>query len=152
MRYKMFTLLLTIISFTRPAQNDDSLTIRGIADEILLNRKAYDNLHTLTKQVGGRLTGSPQTYKAGAWAQKALQQAGADQVQLQACLVPHWVRGGKDEAWVIAPGKKNQPLDVLALGNSVGTGPKGIQAPAILINSFDELEQRKDEIKGKIVF
>jgi hypothetical protein len=152
MRLKLFTLLFTIVSLAGYAQNDDTATIRAIADEILLHGKAYDNLRTLTKQVGARLTGSPQTYKAEAWGQKALQQAGADQVKLQACLVPHWVRGGKDEAWVVSGGKKGQAFDVLALGNSVGTGPKGIQALVMLVNSFDELEQRKAEVKGKIVF
>ncbi|THU41313.1 M20/M25/M40 family metallo-hydrolase [Niastella caeni] len=151
MRFKLFTALL-IVSATGYAQNEDSLKIRAIANDILLHGKAYDNLHILTKQVGARLTGSPQTYKAEAWGQKALQQAGADRVISQSCLVPHWIRGGKDEASIVLPGKKNQPLDILALGNSVGTGPKGIQAPVVLVNSFDELEQKKATLKGKIVF
>src|SRR5258708_10659847 len=43
-------------------------------------------------------------------------------------------------------------LDILALGNSLGTGAKGIEAPVVVIHSFEELEQRKNEIKGKIVF
>jgi hypothetical protein len=34
----------------------------------------------------------------------------------------------------------------------VGTGSKGVYAPVVLIHNFDELEQRKDELKGKIVF
>lgn len=152
MRFKLFTLLLTIITLTGHAQNEDSLKIRAIANEILLNSTAYENLRVLTKQVGARLTGSPQTYKAEAWGQKSLQQAGADRVITQACLVPHWIRGGKDEAWITLPGKKNQHLDVLALGNSMGTGPKGIQAPLVLVNSFEELEQKKASLKGKIVF
>lgn len=151
MRFKLFTLLLTIISLAAYAQHEDSLKIRAIANEILLHGKSYENLHNLTKQVGARLTGSPQTYKAEAWGRKTLQQAGADHVISQSCLVPHWIRGGKDEAWIALPGKK-QPLDILALGNSVGTGPKGIQAPVILINSFEELEQKKAAVKGKIVF
>ncbi|HKP32044.1 MAG TPA: M20/M25/M40 family metallo-hydrolase, partial [Chitinophagaceae bacterium] len=37
-------------------------------------------------------------------------------------------------------------------GNSNGTGSKGVNAAVILVNSFDELESRKDEVKGKIVF
>lgn len=150
MRFKLFTLLLTIIPFIGHAQQDDSLKIRAIANEILLHSQAYENLRVLTKKVGARLTGSPQTYKAEAWGQNALQKAGADRVIAQSCLVPHWVRGGKDEAWVV--GSKTQPLDILALGNSMGTGPKGIQAPVVLINSFEELEQKKAEVKGKIVF
>jgi hypothetical protein len=81
-----------------------------------------------------------------------LQEAGADKVYLQECNVPHWVRGGKDEAKFISGDNKSVSLDVLALGNSVGTGAKGITAGVLLIHSFEELEKRKNEIKGKIVF
>jgi len=103
--------------------------------------------------IGARLTGSPQMYKAEAWGQQALKQSGAEKVWLQECRVPHWIRGGSDQGWATIPGKKDRmTLDVLALGNSMGTGLKGVTAPVILVNSFDELENRKDEIKGKIVF
>lgn len=43
-------------------------------------------------------------------------------------------------------------MDILALGNSIETSSKGITAPVIIINSFEELEQRKEAVKGKIVF
>lgn len=135
---------------------EDSLLIRRLSDEILVNGKAYANLRTLTKTIGGRLSGSPQYYQAEAWGLQALQVAGADKVYLQECMVPHWVRGGKDEAqWTVA-GKSVEAggasIDILALGNSKGTGPQGIAAPVVLIRSFEELSQRKEEIKGKIVF
>src|SRR5687768_16901157 len=152
MRFQLFITVLTIISLTARAQQEDSLFIRAIADEILVNGRAYENLRVLTKQVGARLAGSPGMVKAEAWGQKTLQQSGSDKVWLQQCMVPHWVRGGKDQAWVINSQKKNPKLDVLALGNSVGTGPKGISAPVMLVNTFEELEQRKEEVKGKIVF
>ncbi|MBS1948040.1 MAG: M20/M25/M40 family metallo-hydrolase [Bacteroidetes bacterium] len=142
-------ILSSVLSFS---QSEDSVFIRKIADEILVNGKAYSNLHELTKTVGGRLSGSPGMYKAEAWGMKTLKDMGADKVWLQECMVPHWVRGGKDEAKLILPGNKETPLDVIALGNSVGTGSKGVTARAILINNKAELEQRKDELKGKIVF
>jgi hypothetical protein len=57
-----------------------------------------------------------------------LRNAGADDVTLQECIVPHWVRGGKDKASVTyknANGKtETMQLNVLALGNSVGSGAK----------------------------
>lgn len=138
------------------AQQDDSLFIRAVADEILVSGKAYENLRVLCKTVGGRLAGSPQTAKAESWGMNALQQAGADRVYLQQCMVPHWDRGGKDVAWIQYKDEKGKQvttnLDVLALGNSLGTGKAGVKAPIILINNFDELEKRKDEVKGKIVF
>src|SRR5262249_12505689 len=131
--------------------------IRRIADEILTNGKAYDNLHDLTKKIGGRLSGSPQMVKAEKWGLRVLQQSGADKAWLQECMVPHWVRGGKDEANAVynttsKTQTAHKKLSILALGNSVGTGAKGITAKVLLVNSFDDLEAKKDQVKGKIVF
>ena len=150
-RCRSFTIVLSLCYLTGFAQTDDSMMIRKIADEILTNGKAYEDLRVLCKTVGARLAGSPQMYKAEAWGQKALQNAGADKVWLQQCQVPRWTRGGKDESYIYNQSKK-QSLDILALGNSLGTGPKGITAPGIVINSFEELEQKQNNIKGKIVF
>ncbi|HRH61404.1 MAG TPA: M20/M25/M40 family metallo-hydrolase, partial [Chitinophagaceae bacterium] len=90
------------------------------------------------------------------WGKKALLNAGADAVIMQECMVPHWVRGGKDIAVVIYKDESGKPqtlqLNVLALGNSAGSGAKGVKAPMLRVHSFDELEQVKDEVKGKIVF
>jgi hypothetical protein len=52
---------------------------------------------------------------------------------------------------VIAAGKRTS-LQVIALGNSVGTKRGGITAPMLLVNNFEELEKKKDEVRGKIVF
>jgi carboxypeptidase Q len=130
---------------------DDSLLIRRLADTILTDGQAYGNLRLLTKTVGARLSGSAGYYKAEKWGQQALGAANADKVWLQECMVPHWIRGGKDSASWSTRGRRTG-LDVLALGNSQGTGPTAIQAPVVLINNFDELEQQKDKLKGKIVF
>ncbi len=137
------------------------MMIRTIANEILLNGKAYDDLRNLTKNIGQRLSGSAQTYKAEAWGLETLTAAGADRVWLQECMLPHWIRGGADKAEAVinlaTKGSRNyipgiKKLDVIALGNSMGTGPKGIRAETIEIRSFEELEAKKNEIKGKIVF
>jgi len=149
--YRLLLAICSVLFSSAVFAQEDSLFIRKLADEILVNGKAYTNLHTLTKSIGGRLSGSPQTYKAEQWGRQVLQDAGADKVYLQECKIPHWVRGGKDEAKLIT-GNKEIPLNVLALGNSVSTGAKGITAPVLLINSFDELEQRKNEVRGKIIF
>lgn len=138
-------------SLSLMAQSDDSITIKKISDDIFLNGKAYENLRVLTKTIGGRIAGSPQMYQSEAWGEKALREAGADKVWLQECKVPHWTRGAKESATLVS-GNKKMNLDVLALGNSVGSDGKTIKAPVLLINSFDELEQKKDQVKGKIVF
>jgi len=133
---------------------EDSILIRRLADTILTDGRTYGNLRLLTKTVGARVSGSAGYYKAEKWGQQALQEAAADKVWLQECMVPHWVRGGKDSAsWAVSGGVGTRGgLDVLALGNSQGTDAKGINAPVVLIHNFDELEQKKNELKGKIVF
>jgi len=97
-RLLLFCFLL--ISGSCFAQTEDSLFFRKIADEILVNGKAYENLRVLCKTVGARLSGSPGMYKAEDWGIKTLNAMGADKVYMQECKVPHWVRGGKDEAWI----------------------------------------------------
>jgi carboxypeptidase Q len=156
-------LLVTINGFGQgpAASAADSALIRRLADTILTDGSAWANLRTLTKKVGARLSGSPGFYKAEKWGQAALNDALADKVWLQECMVPHWIRGGKDSAsffgGLLGSGGSSivldvQGLDVIALGNSLGTGPQGITAPVVLINNFDELEQHKNDLKGKIVF
>lgn len=133
----------------------DSIFFRQLADDVLSSPAAYENLRVLCKTVGGRLAGSPGMYKAEAWGEQAMKAAGADKVWKQPVQVPHWDRGGKDEAWyqyTDQNGKKQKvTLDILALGNSMGTGKNGLLKKAVLINSFDELEQKKDLIKDALV-
>jgi carboxypeptidase Q len=156
MRYLAGLVILLTLDYTTKAQSDDSVMIAKISDDVLVQGKIYNNLRVLCKTVGARLSGSPQMYKAEQWGVATLKTSGADKVFLQECMVPHWIRGGADQAYITykdASGKAiKQRLDVLALGNSEGTGKAGIKAPLILISDFSELEKRKDEIKGKIVF
>ncbi|MBM3158184.1 MAG: M20/M25/M40 family metallo-hydrolase [Bacteroidetes bacterium] len=137
------------------AQSMDSIFIRQLADEIFLRSKAYENLRVLTKNIGPRLAGSSGMVKAEKWGLAAMQSAGADQAWMQACMVPHWVRGGTDKATTMVntvAGKRGVSLDVVALGNSFGSGPNGITAEVVEVKSFEELELKKDQVKGKIVF
>jgi hypothetical protein len=152
---RKIVLILLVASFTTSikAQKEDSAFIKRISDEIMTNGKAYDNLYQLTKNIGGRLAGSPGMVKAEKWGLNKMQESGADKAWMQECMVPHWLRGGKDEATAKGPQiKKNKALDVLALGNSMGSGKNGVTADILLVNSFDELETKKDQVKGKIVF
>jgi hypothetical protein len=146
------TLLLLCPLLATAQYRDDSVTIRKISDEILRNGKAYELLYQLTKQVGGRLAGSPQFAKAIGWGKDVMEKNGADNVWLQECMVPHWVRGGADRAVIVSvDGKKtSRALDVLALGNSLGSGM--VTAPVLAVADFDDLERRKDDVKGKIVY
>jgi carboxypeptidase Q len=135
------------------AQSNDSVMIKKLSDEILLKAEAMQNLYSLCKSVGTRLSGSAGWYKAEKWGLQVLQEAGAEKTYLQQCMVPHWVRGKKEFAGYKTKKRGAYPVfDVLSIGNAVGTGDKGVLAKVIEVKNFEELNQRKDEVKGKIVF
>ena len=77
-----------------------------------------------------------------------LRKEGLDNVHGEVVTVPHWVRG-EESAELIEP--RNYPLAILGLGYSVGTPAEGITAEVLVVRSFDELKERADEAKGKIV-
>lgn len=161
MRKVTLIALFSLASIASDAQKEDSVFIRRIADEILLNGKAYDNLNYLTKKIGPRLAGSPGMVKSEQWAVKLMRESGADKAWQQECMVPHWLRGAKDEATATYSAPltgatktvlKTKGLDIVALGNSIGSGKNGIKADVLLVDSFEDLDKKKEEAKGKIVF
>jgi len=150
---KFLAALFTLIALNAFSQND-SVTIKKIYSEVLKNSTSYSNLNYLCKNIGGRLSGSPQAEKAVEWAFKAMKEAGADTVYLQECMVPHWVRGEKEVGQALNPTTKEvKNLSICALGSSVGTPEEGITAKVIEVKSYEELEKLgKKNIEGKIVF
>ncbi len=151
---KLFLLILFAPILSMAQYADDAAFIKNLSNDVLKNGQAYDLLRYLTKNIGGRLAGSPQFDKAVLWGEKTMKSLGADRVYLQECMMPNWNRGGKDIASVVSIDGKtsNRTLDVLALGNSMGTGVKALKAEVIAVADFAELEAKKDQVKGKIVY
>ena len=150
---KLFFLVFCWPFLTQAQINQDSITIKKMSDEIMTNGKAYDLLRQLTKQIGGRLAGSPQQQNAAIWGQRNMAAFAPDKVYMQPCKTPNWQRGGKDFASVVSVNGKvmNRPLAALALGNSLGSNGL-VESELLAVADFDELEKRKDEVKGKIVY
>lgn len=145
-------LVLGSTQLLRAQTNTDSLMIRRIYDEALSNGKSYEWLRYLTKQIGPRLSGSAGAAKAVTWTKQVMEQEGFDRVFLQDVMVPHWVRGAKEEAY-IQSGKQKINVPIAALGGSVATPAKGIKAGVIEVKSFQELRALgKEKVQGKIVF
>lgn len=146
-------LLVAATLFSALAQANDSLTIRHISDDIMLNGGCYDNLHTLCKNIGHRLSGSAQAAQAVIWGQKAMETAGADRVWLQAVDVPRWVRGKESLKLPLGPNNSFISVPMLSLGNSEGTKGKALKASIIMVNNFEEFKNLTEaEVQGKFVF
>lgn len=135
-------------------QNEDAFFIRDIYDQALTNGNAYDWLAYLTQNIGPRLGGSPEAAAAVEYVRQILDTMGMDTIWLQPCMVPHWERGEPEVGRIVNSSRMGTvELNVLALGNSVGTGPEGITAEVVEVQSLEELaELGRARIEGKIVF
>lgn len=146
------TFLLSTLNLQ--AQDADSVMIRKIYNEVLTNSECYQNLAYLCSNIGGRLSGSPQAAQAVDWGKAVMEGLKLDRIELQPVTVPHWVRGEKEQAFIIntKTGIK-QETQICALGGSIATPQNGIEAEVIEVMNFEELEKLGiEKIKGKIVF
>jgi len=135
------------------AQNNDSIMMRKIADEVLLHGKCYSWLDYLSNKIGGRLSGSPQAAAAVEYTYQVMEGLGADSVFKQECMVPHWVRGAKETAKILTSQSGDYPVNICALGRSIATPVGGITANVIEVDSLSELKVLgRAKIEGKIVF
>jgi carboxypeptidase Q len=131
----------------------DSTVIRKFYDDALTSYESYENLRYLTKNIGARLSGSPQAAAAVEWSRQVMEKMGLDRVYLQEVMVPYWVRGDKEIGRILSGRKGSQDVNILALGSSVGTGTQGLSAEVVEVQNFEELEKLgKKKVKGKIVF
>jgi len=124
--------------------------VRELQRNALEDHRAYATLQDLTEKVGNRFAGSAGDAKAVAWALETMKAQGFRNVRAEPVTVPRWVRGTASVQLV-----GEQPLDfaALALGGSVGTDGKPIEADVIAATSVDELKDLpSSEVAGRIVF
>ncbi|MGH7293954.1 MAG: M20/M25/M40 family metallo-hydrolase, partial [Polyangiaceae bacterium] len=118
--------------------------------EELSSSHAFSIVRSLCDEVGPRLAGSPGDRAAVAWALRTMPTLGLSNVHAEKVMVTHWERG---EARAELLGTPDQSLAVAALGGSVGTGPRGVEAEVVEAASLEELDRLgAAAVKGKIVF
>ena len=133
------------------AQNSDSIFIRSIYNQALSKGKSYEDLRSLCKDIGPRLSGSSEAAMSVQWGKKRLELNGFENVYLQEIKVPHWERGTKESGWVNSK-QGLRKINVLALGGSIGTNGL-LEADLIEFKSLVELQKAaKSKVQGKIVF
>jgi carboxypeptidase Q len=109
---------------------------------------AYARIGVLVDRFGHRLSGSPSLEAAIDWILAEMKKDGLQNVRGEPVSVTNWQRG-QESAEMVRP--RRQRLAMLGLGGSVGTPPAGITAPVLVVSSFEELERRRPEARGKIV-
>ena len=127
---------------------------RSIADRIIATTAnsgddfAWDRLAFMTDTFGPRHSGSPNLEAALRWAEAEMKKDGLENVRLEPVMVPHWVRG-EESLEILEPFPNKVPL--LGLGGSVSTRSEGVSGELLVVSSFDELNARQDEARGRIV-
>jgi len=109
---------------------------------------AWRRLAELTDGIGNRLSGTPELSRAIDWALAEMKRDGLENVHAEPVMVPRWVRG-RESAEIVEPA--HHPIAMIGLGDSVGTPDAGIQAEAIVVRSFQELDAASSRVGGKIV-
>ena len=134
------------------AQSKDEQTLKEIYKSSLTNAKCYPWLEHLSNTIGSRLSGSIGAEKAVLYTKAQLETLGLDKVYLQEVMVPKWVRGEKEIAY-LQVGKQKVNFQICALGGSVATPKKGLQAAIIEVKSLEELKALGTaKVKDKIIF
>ena len=150
--YKNILIILFLIP-TLISSQDDKEQLRKIYKTSLINGHSYDWLDYLSNEIGSRLSGSLNAELAVNYTKSELEKIGLDKVWLQPVMVPKWIRGNPEFAYIeTAPGK-TIPVNLCALGGSISTPLAGIKAHVLEVQSIDQLKKTpRDSIKGKIVF
>jgi hypothetical protein len=152
-----FILPLSLCFLSQLAVADDALlnaksltTAAQLRDSALQKNEATALLESLTTEIGPRMAGSPADAKAVVWAEQKFKALGYDKVTLQPVTFPVWQRG-HETASVLLPFP--QKLQITALGGSVGTGGKTLDAEVIEFASLDALKAApENSLNGKIAF
>ena len=149
---KKLTWILFFLPLLAAGQGHEA-RIKTLYDTELSSGHTYDNLRYLCKEIGNRLSGSPGAAASVEWTKQLMESYGFDTVYLQPVMVPHWERGGADVVRVVNSKKYGTvELVALALGNTTGTGPKGLLGNVVEVKSIAELKKLGAQVKGKIVF
>lgn len=109
---------------------------------------SWDRLSDLVDLFGPRLSGSESLETSLDWILEKMAEDGLENVRSEPVMVPRWIRG-EESARLVQP--RSQSLTMLGLGGSVGTPPGGIRGELLVVESFQELEERALEAEGKIV-
>ena len=148
----MQKLLIILLSFSFLLGNSIKDQYEAITQQIisqgLKDSTAYQRLAYICDTFGPRLSGSKNLEDAIDWILKEMEKDGLQNVHGERVAVPTWIRGD-ESVTLLKPFQKD--LAMLGLGGSIATPRSGITAEVMVVNDFDELDHRSDEVKGKIV-
>lgn len=163
MNQRLLSLIVALLLFTPMVGANDSARPPGpsedgtlpalsrIAGQGFMNSQAFDYLTDLSDNVGGRVTGSPESQKSIEWGLAKMNQIGLVNVHAEKYSIwKGWTRVTAS-AEMLSPVRRK--LDVDSMGWTGSTPANGADADVVLANLFDldgEL-RNMGRFRGKIV-
>jgi carboxypeptidase Q len=151
---RLFVLLLTLLVTKSVFAQTDTVRIaayKSTANQLIQaatqDSAAYNRLALMCDKFGCRFSGTLALEKAIDWVVEQMKSDGLS-VTTQDVLVPRWVRG-EESCELVKPRPKK--MQMLGLGGSIATPAKGITAEALVVDSFEELDEKAAQAKEKIV-
>lgn len=148
-RFFLFLFLWTASLYAQSIREAYQPTAQRLIEASLQDSvQTWNRLAELCDTFGPRFSGSQNLEDALDWIVAEMKKEGYDSVYTQPVKVPNWKRG-MEALQMVAPRPMEIPM--MGLGGSIGTPPQGIKAEVLVVNSFDELEQKIEQVKGKIL-
>lgn len=123
---------------------------RQLRDRALQGTMAWDIVESLTTEIGPRLAGTEAEARAREWAVKRLRAMGFDNVRVEPFEMETWTRG-HEYAAIVSPFP--QPLEITALGGSVGTPEGGLEAELAAFDSLADLRSAPaGSLNGRVAY
>ena len=141
-------LLISCLINGRSKPEEFLMDSQNIINPAMNHSTAYERLAYLCDTFGPRLSGSSNLEKALDWIILEMRSDGLKMARGERVQVPTWIRGN-ESLDLILPFKKSMAM--LGLGGSIATPKGGIKAEVVVVNSFDELDETKSNVRGKIV-
>ena len=129
-----------------PMSAEDQAAV--LRDDTLKSNAAYDWVAELSTRFGARSAGGPNEKAAADWAVVKLKALGFDNVHIETFPLQVWRRGAES---VEITGPFPQKLVGVSLGGSSATPAGGIEAEAVLFDTWQQFFDSKADLVGKIV-
>ena len=127
---RLLIILFCFIAIQISAQTDAE-KLKKIYTNSLTDGMSYQWLDHLSNQIGGRLSGSLNAEKAVQYTKEVFEKLDLDKVWSQPVMVPRWVRGAPEFAYIeTSPGVPTN-VNICALGGSIATRNGGVKAKII---------------------
>lgn len=134
-----------------PVVAQDARAVREaeqLRDKALEGTIAYELVSELTTRFGPRLAGTPAEHAAAEWGGETFRRLGFDNVAVEPFPLAVWSRGINTVEIV---GPFAQPLTAVSLGGSFATPAEGIEAEAVIFETYQQLlDAAEGSLQGKI--